>query len=240
MMSSSSRHLASPSQTFVAGDVIVHPSVAIAPGVLLRADPGSQIVIEAGVCIGMGTIVHARQGTLEIGEGASLGAGTLLVGAGRIGSGACLGAATTLYNASVEPGAMISPGSLLGESGRQINQPGLAGQAPTAEIAGVYPSTASYSPETTSGAYATSATQTTHQASPTKSATYSPSGESAASTPISHSSDSALQKADPTLGPINVVYGQAYFNQLLVTMMPHRRAIDRDQGSTAPRSNDDD
>jgi len=60
--------------------VTIHPSAAIAPGVLLQADPESQIIIAAGVCVGMGTILHAHAGILEVSQEQNIGAGVLIVG----------------------------------------------------------------------------------------------------------------------------------------------------------------
>jgi len=62
----------SNSHFYVGGNVIIH-SAAIAPGVLLQADPESQIIIAAGVCVGMGTILHAHAGILEVESGANIG-----------------------------------------------------------------------------------------------------------------------------------------------------------------------
>jgi carbon dioxide concentrating mechanism protein CcmN len=104
----------------VSGDVTIHPSAAIASGVLLQATPGSQIVIAAGVCIGMGAVLHSYEGTLAVQEGASLGAGVLMVGSGTIGANACVGASSTLLNCSVQPQALVPPGSMLGDRSRQI------------------------------------------------------------------------------------------------------------------------
>ncbi len=97
------------------GNVTVHPSAAIAPGVLLQADPGASIVVGAGVCIGMGSILHAWGGTIDIGAGANLGAGVLIVGHSTIGDRACIGTATTVMNAAVASGQIVPPGSLLGD-----------------------------------------------------------------------------------------------------------------------------
>ena len=103
----------------VSGDVIIHPSAAIAPGVLLQADPESQVIISAGVCIGMGAIMHAYQGTIEVEEGANIGAGVLVVGTGKIGTNACIGSATTIFNSSIGRGEVVPPASLIGDPGRQ-------------------------------------------------------------------------------------------------------------------------
>ncbi|WP_009633981.1 hypothetical protein [Synechocystis sp. PCC 7509] len=103
---------------YVNGDVTIHPGAAIAPGVLLQADPESQIIIGAGACIGMGAILHAYQGVLEVGESANIGTGVLIVGKGKIGINACIGSMTTIFNSSVESGEVLPPGSLLGDSSR--------------------------------------------------------------------------------------------------------------------------
>ncbi len=50
----------------VSGSVTIHPSVAIAPGVLFQTDPESQIIIAAGACIGIGVILHTHKGILEV------------------------------------------------------------------------------------------------------------------------------------------------------------------------------
>lgn len=109
----------STSHYYISGDVTIQAGVAIAPGVLIQADPDSQIVIKTGACIGIGSILHAYSGTLEVGEGANIGAEVLLVGAVKIGANACVGAATTIYNGSVEWGQMIPPGSLIGDLSRR-------------------------------------------------------------------------------------------------------------------------
>lgn len=101
---------------YVNGDVTIHPGAAIAPGVLLQADPESQIIIGAGACIGMGAVLHAYQGVLEVGESANIGTGVLIVGGCKIGTNACIGSMTTIFNSSVESGAVLAPGSLVGDS----------------------------------------------------------------------------------------------------------------------------
>lgn len=105
-------------QSYVSGDVKIDPSAVIGPGVLLAAEPNSRIVIAAGVCIGMGTIIHAQEGSLEVETGAVLGAGVLVVGAGKIGANACVGSCTTILYSSIEPKQVISPNSLIGDKSR--------------------------------------------------------------------------------------------------------------------------
>jgi carbon dioxide concentrating mechanism protein CcmN len=102
------------SNSYIQGDVTVDPGAVIAPGVLLQAGPNSRIIIAAGACLGMGVILQVHEGTLEVHSGASLGAGVLVVGAGKIGSNACIGTTSTLLNPSVASEQVIAPGSLLG------------------------------------------------------------------------------------------------------------------------------
>lgn len=109
---------------FIRGDVTIHESAAIAPGVLLQADPSSQIVVGAGVCIGMGAILHAQQGTLIIEAEANLGSGVLIVGQGTIGARACVGALSTISNCSIAAGQLVAPGSLLTSNSEQFTAGG--------------------------------------------------------------------------------------------------------------------
>lgn len=111
----------STSHYYISGDVTIQDGAAIAPGVLIQADPESRVIIKAGACIGIGSILHASQGTVEIGEGANIGAEVLLVGRVTIGAHACVGSATTILNSSVELGQIIPPGSLLGDNSRQAD-----------------------------------------------------------------------------------------------------------------------
>jgi carbon dioxide concentrating mechanism protein CcmN len=107
-------------QSFTRGDVVVFPGAVIAPGVLLQADIGSQIVIRSGVCIGLGCVIHASGGIVVINDGANLGAGVLLIGAVTIGARACLGAAVTVIDSMVAPGMILESGTLVGDRSRQV------------------------------------------------------------------------------------------------------------------------
>ncbi|MEQ8962787.1 MAG: carbon dioxide concentrating mechanism protein [Coleofasciculus sp. C2-GNP5-27] len=112
--------MSSHSHVYVQGDVTIDPSAVISSGVILRANPESQIIIAAGVCIGAGSILHAYQGTLEIETGVNLGTGVLMVGQGKIGANACIGPLTTIYNASIERLTVVPAGSVVGNVGRQV------------------------------------------------------------------------------------------------------------------------
>ncbi|MEH2042994.1 transferase [Nostoc sp.] len=108
--------------TYISGEVTIHPSAVLAPGVILQAAINSKIIIGPGVCIGMGAILQVHEGTIEVEAGANLGAGFLMIGKGKIGANACIGSATTIFNYSVEPGQVVPPGSILGDTSRQIAQ----------------------------------------------------------------------------------------------------------------------
>ena len=113
-------HLGSNFNSYISGEVIVHPSAVLAPGVIIQAGPDGKIIIGLGVCVGMGTILQVDQGTLEIEAGVNLGAGFLMVGAGKIGKNACIGSATTIFNCSVEQGKIVAPGSVIGDKSRVV------------------------------------------------------------------------------------------------------------------------
>lgn len=106
----------------ISGDVNIHETAVIAPGVILQAAANSKIIIGPGVCIGMGSILQVNEGILEIEAGANLGAGFLMVGQGKIGANACIGAATTVFNCSVAPSQVVPSGSILGDKSRQIDE----------------------------------------------------------------------------------------------------------------------
>ncbi|MDZ8053881.1 MAG: transferase [Aulosira sp. ZfuVER01] len=106
--------------SYISGEVTIHPSAVLAPGVILQAAVKGKIVIGPGVCIGMGSILQVHEGTLEVEAGANLGAGFLMVGQGKIGTNACIGSATTVFNCSVAAGQVVPPGSILGDTSRRI------------------------------------------------------------------------------------------------------------------------
>jgi carbon dioxide concentrating mechanism protein CcmN len=107
------------SEFFVSGNVTIHETAVIAPGVILQAAPHSQIILREGTCLGKGTVLNAYAGTIEIEAGAILGAGVLLIGRVTIGKSACIGAETSIFNTSVDSLALIPSGSLLGDHSRR-------------------------------------------------------------------------------------------------------------------------
>lgn len=107
----------------LSGDVQLAPDVVVGPGVLLLANPGSQIRIGSGVCLGMGVIIHAHGGAVVIETGAILGAGVLIVGTAHVGAQACVGSTTTVYNAAIPAGQMVAPGSLIETRAPVVGRP---------------------------------------------------------------------------------------------------------------------
>lgn len=186
---------------YISGEVIVHPSAAIAPGVLLQADPGCRLTIAAGVCIGRGSVLHAHQGTLAIGVGAILGSGVLVVGQGTIGENACIGSLTTIINGSVESNQSIPAHSLFGDASRQV----------------MLEAADSSSPSPPSPDAPTTPTAASPQADP------QPQTASTQSDPSPPPKSSVEQPNDKAMRQI---YGQAYVERIMITMFPYRRSLD--------------
>ncbi|MGF1521005.1 MAG: hypothetical protein ACFBSF_01625 [Leptolyngbyaceae cyanobacterium] len=105
---------------YVGANVEVSPGAVIAAGVVLQAALDSQLVIEAGVCIGTGVVVQAYGGKLTLAAGSSVGQGTLLLGSGIIGSQACVGAESTLINPAIAANQVVPAQSLLGDTSRSL------------------------------------------------------------------------------------------------------------------------
>lgn len=101
----------------LSGDVTVHPTANIASGVLLHANPGSQLIIGVGVCIGAGCVLHAHTGTLFIGDGVILGMGTLVFGATQVGERSCIGANSSLIDVSIASNTVLPANSLIDSYG---------------------------------------------------------------------------------------------------------------------------
>lgn len=195
---------------FVSGDVTIDPSVAIGPGVILQADPDSQIVIASGVCIGMGVILHARHGMLQIESGANLGAGVLVMGSGKIGAEACIGSGTTiLFDAdaleeAIAPQQVIAAGSVIGDKSRQVTvSPAAEQTASASEVIDSQP------------------TPSEPSNTPEKEA----SSDTSESETDSDTSEKETNLASPSTSLPAIVYGQAHLSQLLDTLLPHRRSL---------------
>jgi carbon dioxide concentrating mechanism protein CcmN len=188
----------------VEGDVSIDPSAAIASGVILRAATDSKIIICAGVCIGIGSILHANQGILEVEAGANLGAGVLVVGKGKIGANACIGSLTTIWNASIEPWQVVPSSSLVGHNGRQVAE--VSSASPTRREATV-PDVTPENPSPTGQEFLNGQVLSTKAiVSPDLTDEDSP-------------SESTAEAATPEESPS--VYGQGNLNRLLKTLFPY-------------------
>ncbi|NET33978.1 MAG: hypothetical protein F6K19_18470 [Cyanothece sp. SIO1E1] len=199
--------IASDSHIYARGDIRIDPSAVLAPGSILQAAPGSHIAIGAGVCIGMGCVLNAYQGTIEIERGATLGPGVLIIGSCKIGAHACLGAATTVFNAVVEALQMIPTTSLLGDVSRQVEL------SPTLEAK----STETLGADTAPDLSPSSSESEAHDHDD----------------PSQSSSAAAAASANPSQREQAPIFGQTYVNQLLVTLFPgghslHHRSQDQD------------
>lgn len=224
-------HPVSTTHYFVSGDVTIYEGAAIAPGVLLQADPNSKIVIRAGVCIGLGSVLHAHNGTLEIGEGSILGAGVLLIGDVKVGDRACIGSATTVFNRVIENGMMVPPGSLLGveatfsekQNSEGTSPKGTSQETPSEEIdePGFCPPcpTPETTPESNNGSKPSPQNDSPEE-----------SDEIESPTPQNTSLDTSRNGS---------AYGQVYVNQLLGKLFPNQHRLNNSPDSQNDPSADD-
>ena len=237
--------LLSNSQIYVSGDVTVEEGAAIAPGVILQADPNSKIRIGAGTCIGLGTIIHARQGTLVIEAGVILGTGVLIVGAGKIGANACIGSGVTILNPAIKDSEMLAAGALIGDQSRRLTAGSKVSESlngdQTQTLPGVSESLNGDQPSKVSEASKSIIEevipQKPEQAMPQVSESTSPMVESPpnpakmteeASAPIKEEESPKTVNSPP-----NIFHGQAHINSLLTIMFPHRVSFNADQNGNA-------
>lgn len=201
----------------ISGDVEIHPTASLAPGVILQAAPNSRIVIGADVCIGMGVIINACQGTIEVEAGAILGSGVLIIGKSKIGNNCCIGTSTTIFRENVRPMAVIEPGSIIGDASRQVE----------IEQESTNKNHQNYSPPRSvksdlNGSKASNNRRAKSQQTATQ-------GYSQSSTSVPHVETSAT----PVKKSKVPVVGQVYLNELLVTLFPHRKNLDSNSNNLA-------
>ncbi|WP_414577077.1 transferase [Anabaena sp. CCY 9402-a] len=227
---------------YISGEVTIHPSAVVAPGVILQAATNSKIIIGAGVCIGMGSILQVNEGTIEIEPGVNLGAGFLMVGQGKIGTNACIGAATTVFNSSVAPGLVVTPGSVVGDISRPISVIEPQAETSTNNAA----ATSTQKPQENESKVITSTTisaaafvEVTHQSISVPESSTAPENQPAAVEEDHHETDSTQTELSPedlesgqtetatessnTFG--TQIYGQGSIQRLLVTLFPHRQFL---------------
>ena len=194
-----------PDRTIAIGQVDIHPTAAIAPGVILRAAPESRIAISAGACIGMGAILHAYQGEIVVGEGATLGAGVLVVGRAQIGASACIGPATTIFQTDVDSSCAIAPGSILGDPSRKVVA---SEDEEVVTIEGKEePAIASASDPTSDEKGA---------------AAFSSTSENTSDSQQPSPPEKPKKAPEPQARKPSILYGRAHVSQLLVTLFPHQ------------------
>ena len=202
----------STSHFCVSGDVTIHPTATIAAGVLLQADPDGRIIVGAGVCLGMGTVLHAHQGVLEVEAEVTVGTSVLIVGSGKIGANACIGSASTIWNQSVERGTVVPPLSLLGMPDRQAD-------------AVKHPDSTKHPDDTKRPVVESEAEPSSAPASSGLTVAagslngVSPASQNGATVPAPPANQPT---AEIQLSFSTPVYGQASLNRLLSTLLPHR------------------
>ena len=199
----------------ISGDVEIHPTASLAPGVILQAAPDSRIIIRADVCIGMGAIINACQGSIEIEAGAILGSGVLIIGESKIGNNCCIGTSTTIFQENVASMTVVEPGSIIGDLSRQ---------APSQDEPESN-NTANQTKAKSSNNFQNNNTFSDNQYAPSKSEPIlnrnSNQSQNSASIPhVETSFESSPQK------PKVPVVGQVYINELLVTLFPYNKGSD--------------
>ena len=221
----------------ISGDVEIHPTASLAPGVILQAAPNSRITIGANVCVGMGVILNAGQGSITVESGVTLGSGVLIIGESKIGNNACIGTATTIFQASVAPMTVISPGSIIGDISRQIKTNEESRDTKTKKVDN---SASNHNVQSTQNSTPSNNGQgaTNRVKSATETNTVEANSSNTPSEEITESSVDleATQEQDGVdLKPGSVV-GKTYINQLLVTLFPHQKALDSNSPNTTPDS----
>ncbi|TBR60104.1 transferase [Mastigocladus laminosus UU774] len=240
--------------SYISGEVIIHPSAVIAPGVILQAAPSSKIIIGSGVCIGMGSILKVHEGTLEVETGANLGAGFLMIGSGKIGANACIGSATTVFNCSVEPGQVVAPGSVLGDNSRhlsnsfavteKIQQPQLSATNPASrqEDRDIQEQKDLWDEEDTvtqtqsdTGNFSASSTGRVTPASKSTPPHPKPSASSAIQNSQLDNQVTQEPTTEESQNHIGThIYGQGSIQQLLITLFPHRQSLNKPSSDEKP------
>jgi carbon dioxide concentrating mechanism protein CcmN len=207
--------------SYISGEVKIHPSAVVAPGVIFQAAPNSRIVISQGVCIGMGAILKVESGTLLIEAGVSIGAGFLMVGSGTIGANSCIGAATTVFNSSVPSHQVIPPGSIMGDQSRTIADSTPIAALPSAKPPIEQQAQPQIEPkmQLEDDVWAEPVTNNTP--------------DNTKNTPFTHSEPEPATSEQPqpssdepsTFG--TNIYGQSSVQRLLVTLFPHRQSLNK-------------
>jgi carbon dioxide concentrating mechanism protein CcmN len=199
------------SEIYVSGDVTIHESAVVAPGTILKAAPNSRIDIGAGVCIGMGAVLNACEGEIEVKTGAVLGSGVLVIGCVKIGDNACIGSSTTLFNVSIEKKVVIPAGTLMSDESWQEIEVAAISDKNSASL---------------NGAEEPALMTDLWEEPPTEAQNNSSTSETV------DEREATPAKAQPPATANNgksPASGQVYINQLLVTLFPERNLFKRPQ-----------
>lgn len=194
----------------ISGDVEIHPTASLAPGVILQAAPNSRIIIGADVCIGMGAIISACQGTIEIEAGAILGSGVLIIGESKIGNNCCIGTSSTIFRKNIASMAVIEPGSIVGDASRQVEMEPEAGNNQNRKSPAK-----SARDNLNDDSNVLKNGRAKPQPTPVQ-------NDDRGSTSVSHDQTPVA----PTKKSKVPVVGQVYLNELLITLFPHRKNSD--------------
>ncbi|MBF2077257.1 MAG: hypothetical protein IGR76_01750 [Synechococcales cyanobacterium T60_A2020_003] len=212
-----SRSPISDTHFYICGSVVIDPSAAIAPGVLIQADASAQVVIRAGVCIGRGSIIHAVSGTIEIEEGVTLGTGVLVFGSCFLGAGSCVGANVSLVNYALQPGQLVPANSALST----LEMPTVSAQSPsessnsTVQKGKEHHSEDQVTPSVQNGAH--------DQQSEEK-------GSPASVSTNAENVDVHVEETRVTTQ--RIVYGRASLDRVITMMFPHRQPLDSPTSSS--------
>jgi carbonic anhydrase/acetyltransferase-like protein (isoleucine patch superfamily) len=95
-------------------EIVVGPECNIQDQCCLHVDPGEPVMLEEGVSLGHGAIVHGAQ----VAAGALIGIGAMVLGRARVGAGALVAAGTV-----IRPGQEVPAGVLVaGVPGRIVRE----------------------------------------------------------------------------------------------------------------------
>jgi carbon dioxide concentrating mechanism protein CcmN len=202
-----------PATHYIGANVELGPDVVVATGAVLEAAPESRLRIEAGVCIGSGTVIQVYGGELTIAAGANVGPEVLLVGTGHVGERACIGAESTVLYPDIEADAVIPARSLIGDRGRSMTPPPATteqnGHAASAHDTHNV-TTGPFAPAADNGNTGQPDAESSSDANNTANGANGTGQTSAAGTP------------EEELTAAKLVYGREQVMQLVKTLFPHR------------------
>ena len=217
------------SDTHISGDVRIDDHAVIAPGVVILAAPNCSVAIASGACLGMGCIVQADQGDIEIHQGAMIGAGVLIIGSASIGENSCVGYGSTLLKTVVEAGAVLPPNSLIGDTSRKVSSENPEPATKTSNQTKSFQNDSSDPWDSEIKATSSVSNPLASEKSPEKSesstnvSSQQQVEEEAKSEVAEVVPESVVEKQNDS--PKEPVVGQVYINQLLMTLFPHNRPI---------------